>query len=315
MVSSCSAYNCENRKVKGDCLKWHRFPIYKDELCKRWVAAMRRDRFVATSTCILCGKHFLPSDYKFLNSSRLKDDVVPSVFEFPEHLEKNAVVRPPPKKRLLETSGDTHETPVKKIKVPPKSPTKEELKLLLKSKNDKLKTLQQKLRRKEKKVASLKDRIQDMKDKQLVGPVAATQLEEAFSGLSLIHIKDNGGFVYPSKDVVKVLEVCEKFFKIVICGDSYDPKINSTKRIKQIMRHHILMEIPDNIFSSLNECIFENDHISEDLHVTQITKAIIDNYLDIRLFRYAQFYTENVLKKNKIGIRQQSNKLVLFQGL
>ena len=75
------------------------------------------------------------------------------------------------------------------------------------------------------------------------------------------------------------------------------------------------MEIPDNIFSSLNECIFENDHISEDLHVTQITKAIIDNYLDIRLFRYAQFYTENILKKNKIGIRQQSNKLVLFQGL
>ena len=55
------------------------------------------------------------------------------------------------------------------------------------------------------------------------------------------------------------------------------------------MRYHILVEVPDNVFPSLNECTFENDHIPEDLHATQLTKGIIDNYLDIRLFRYAQF--------------------------
>ena len=49
------------------------------------------------------------------------------------------------------------------------------------------------------------------------------------------------------------------------------------------------MELPDNLFQVLNDCIFENDHICEDLHLTQLTKAIIDNYLDIRLFRYAMF--------------------------
>jgi hypothetical protein len=40
MVSSCSACNCGNRKVKGDGLKRHRFPISNDELCKRWLAAI-----------------------------------------------------------------------------------------------------------------------------------------------------------------------------------------------------------------------------------------------------------------------------------
>ena len=60
---------------------------------------------------------------------------------------------------------------------------KEELKLLLKFKDNKIKTLNQKPRRKENKVASLNDCLKEMKDKELVGPVAAAQLEEPFSGL------------------------------------------------------------------------------------------------------------------------------------
>ena len=105
---------------------------------------------------------FLSSDYMFSNSSRLKDEAVPSVFQFPSHLEKSEVARPPPKKRKLDTR-EQNKTPTEYMETSPKSPTKDELKLLLKSKNDKLKTLKQKLRRKEKKVLSLKGSIQEMK--------------------------------------------------------------------------------------------------------------------------------------------------------
>ena len=67
---------------------------------------------------------------------------------------------------------------------------------------------------------------------------------------------------------------------------------------------------------TIDEHDFFHDHGSEDLHSTQITKAIVDNYyLDMRLYRYDQHYTESVLKSNTLGVRQQPNKLVLFQGL
>ena len=51
---------------------------------------------------------------------------------------------------------------------------------------------------------------------------------------------------------------------------------------------------------------------SDDIHSTQITKEIINYFLNLRLYRYGQYYTEIVVKKDKYGIRQKSNKLVLF---
>ena len=54
--------------------------------------------------------------------------------------------------------------------------------------------------------------------------------------------------------------------------------------------------IPDNVFSPMDEHDFFHDHGSDDLHSTQITKAIVDNYLDVQLYIYGQYYTESVLK-------------------
>ena len=60
---------------------------------------------------------------------------------------------------------------------------------------------------------------------------------------------------------------------------------------------------------------FGDEIINEDLHSSQIIKEIIDSYLDIRMFRYGQYFSDIVIKnKGKCGLRQQSNKLV-FQGL
>ena len=42
---------------------------------------------------------------------------------------------------------------------------------------------------------------------------------------------------------------------------------------------------------------------------------ISNKYFTIRLLRYGQQYTERVIQKSNIGLRQQSNKLVLFKGI
>ena len=55
--------------------------------------------------------------------------------------------------------------------------------------------------------------------------------------------------------------------------------------------------------------------ISEDLHSTQVMKAVVNDYLVMRLLRYGQQFTRNVVQKNNIGKRQQLNKLILFKGL
>ena len=75
-------------------------------------------------------------------------------------------------------------------------------------------------------------------------------------------------------------------------------------------------ELPENIFVSLNGHDLEKACVAGngELHSTQLTKAIIDKYLDVRLLRYGQQYSELVINNNKNGLRQQYNKLILFNG-
>ena len=87
-VNSCVAYACTNRRVKGDSLKFHRFPLHNKELCTKWITAIKRDKFIPTKNSYLCGDHFIPTDYKYADSSKLKDNVVPSIFNFTDPLIK-----------------------------------------------------------------------------------------------------------------------------------------------------------------------------------------------------------------------------------
>ena len=82
------------------------------------------------------------------------------------------------------------------------------------------------------------------------------------------------------------------------------------------MRNKIVRELDSGVFKSLDiHDLEESEFGGNDLHSRQLIKGIINSFLDIRLFRYGQYFTEKTLKKNKAGIRQQSNKLVLFKGL
>ena len=81
--------------------------------------------------------------------------------------------------------------------------------------------------------------------------------------------------------------------------------------INQVM-HELLGK---NIFHPLLLHDLEHDSGTEDMHSSQLCRTIADRYFDIRLFNHGKFYTESVIRKGNIGVRQQSNKLVLFKGL
>ena len=67
------------------------------------------------------------------------------------------------------------------------------------------------------------------------------------------------------------------------------------------------------VFNSLI-CDKDNEIVSEDLHLVQLTKEIIDRYYRIRLLRHGQNFTGTNILKNKSGLRQKMTKS-LFQNL
>ena len=42
---------------------------------------MKRDIFIPTENSYLCGDHFIPIDYNYVDSVKLKDNAVPSIFK------------------------------------------------------------------------------------------------------------------------------------------------------------------------------------------------------------------------------------------
>ena len=129
----------------------------------------------------------------------------------------------------------------------------------------------------------------------------------------LIRDNDNGPLIYPSSDVLSVLYVSENVFKqfCIIC---IEPA--SSKNLRSKMKIRVLQELFDtNTFSSLHQHDIENHDPLEDMHSTQLCKQIAHKHFDMRLFRYQQQYTDDVIHKGKIGTRQKLNKSLIFSGL
>ena len=77
------------------------------------------------------------------------------------------------------------------------------------------------------------------------------------------------------------------------------------KNLKGKIKYRVLSEFTfKDMFTTTNQCNFKNEIVSEDLHATQLVERIIEKYLDIRLFSYAKFYEQVVIKRGKIGTRQ-----------
>ena len=133
------------------------------------------------------------------------------------------------------------------------------------------------------------------------------------SSLSLIRLKNRAGLIFPSASVVKVIFVSERAFKVAACKTKSKQKaVSSNKNLKAIIVHLINQELTrENLFSELNE----HEALTEDMHSSQLVKKIIEKYTTIRLLTCGKEYTRNILHKDKIGVRQQSTKLVLFKGI
>ena len=131
--------------------------------------------------------------------------------------------------------------------------------------------------------------------------------------LSLVAMED-GGLVYPSKDVVKVLGFAERVFRQFVSTTSADnTKVNSTKKLRlKLLTKTVYEATIANVF----ETLFQHDmqfatNLDEDLHSTQLIKEIKTKFLNMRLARHGQDY---VMQQKDAGKRHHTNKMLLFSG-
>ena len=132
--------------------------------------------------------------------------------------------------------------------------------------------------------------------------------------LSFIALKDNDGLVYPSTEVVKVISIAERVFRQFVSGTNpAELKISSDKKLHlKLLTKTVYEATIADIFHDL----FAHDlnyatNLDEDLHSTQLIKAIASKYLSIRLLRYGESY---MIEKKEVGKRHETNKLLLFNG-
>ncbi|XP_038157634.1 THAP domain-containing protein 11-like isoform X3 [Cyprinodon tularosa] len=96
MPDFCAAYGCSNRrsvKTRASGITFHTFPK-NGKMRKLWELALRRDSFVATDRTLLCSEHFRSEDFDRTGQTvRLKDGVVPKIFNFPAHLQRLVATR------------------------------------------------------------------------------------------------------------------------------------------------------------------------------------------------------------------------------
>ncbi|XP_013790214.1 THAP domain-containing protein 1 A-like isoform X4 [Limulus polyphemus] len=84
----CVAWNCNNRPRAGP-VSFHCFPWRQPELLKKWIANIRRDKWYPTKASRLCSVHFEEKYFDRTGQNvRLRDNSLPTVFSFPEHLQK-----------------------------------------------------------------------------------------------------------------------------------------------------------------------------------------------------------------------------------
>ncbi|XP_074022445.1 THAP domain-containing protein 1 isoform X2 [Numenius arquata] len=89
MVQSCSAYRCRNRYDKEKPISFHKFPLTRPDLCKKWEAAVKRKNFKPTKYSSICSEHFTPDCFKReCNNKLLKENAVPTIFCYTEPTEK-----------------------------------------------------------------------------------------------------------------------------------------------------------------------------------------------------------------------------------
>ena len=127
---------------------------------------------------------------------------------------------------------------------------------------------------------------------------------------NLICLKSYDNLIFPSRSVVKIVQVTDKILR-----ERLHQWHSLKKQSLQAVKQQILQETKPFTFTSLEqhsrECHVLDENLSDD-HITQLIHAISDLYTKIFVHRFGKVYSEKVVRGEKPSKRQKLNKLILF---
>ena len=110
MPIHCVAWGCTNKMKKGSGISFHRFPHRNPQMLEKWIQVIRREKWHPNRHSYICSLHFEDSCFVVRPGKighRLYEHAVPSIFNFPEHLQKK-------------TTKPSRKSPMKRKQLPPK---------------------------------------------------------------------------------------------------------------------------------------------------------------------------------------------------
>ena len=189
MPITCVAWDCTNRMKKDSSISFHRFPHKNPQLLQKWIQAIRRENWQPTQYSYICSKHFDDSCFVVRpgkSGHRLHEHAVPSIFNFPEHLQKKDTKRKPPAKRKMPEPKPKQESPSKVVRCigmdHTYSSTKKCPSATITKLSKELKAIREKVRRRDRRIHNLNDLFKSLKEKQFVADKKLQLLQHNFSG-------------------------------------------------------------------------------------------------------------------------------------
>ena len=134
-------------------------------------------------------------------------------------------------------------------------------------------------------------------------------IESSVEGNALLILKDNGGLIHPTKDVVRVVGVAEKVLReMVNIRDVTKVKDRSSWGLK--LETKVLNELPNDLFLSKKKH-FQDSTDGLNNHLFSLVRIICRCFLNVRKHHICKM--TNISLKKTI-VRQSNNKLTLFKN-
>ncbi|GCB77352.1 THAP domain-containing protein 2-like [Scyliorhinus torazame] len=96
MPTSCAAFGCTAVYRKNTNTSFHRFPSNPRRRTE-WIRLVRRENFKPSKHTFLCSKHFEQTCFDRTGQTRrLREDAVPTIFDFPQQMQNKLVSRKTP---------------------------------------------------------------------------------------------------------------------------------------------------------------------------------------------------------------------------
>eukprot|EP00795_Rhopilema_esculentum_P017191 gene17191-8732_t len=150
----------------------------------------------------------------------------------------------------------------------------------------------------------------------LVIPVSSTDHFYATMPYAmLVSRKNRGGLIQASYGAFKVVEQCEKSFKMNVINSSRNQITSESNLLRKMLIQVVSVCDWQQHFPCIGDHGFEVEPGFQDDHLTQLVKKVSIRYLTMRLQTYGKRYTRQIVNSNTPSIRHQMNKLILFKNI